>query len=802
MHGLKKLLRDLWSSRGRTLTMLIAVSVGLAGMNAVFGAYGILTREIRRNYVATVPASATLELDRVSPHLLAKVRERPEIAAAVRRKTVHARYRTSPEGAYGRALVFVIDDFSRMPIAKVFKERGAWPPPLGTALIERSALSRLGGGVGSSFLLKTPGGQLRALRVSGVVHDPALAPANTEQAIYAYVTPETLSSLGEPAIFDELRVLVRERQNDRAAIEGVARRLADWVEKSGLGHVHRIKVPPPNQHPHSTQMTTVLALLSIFSALVLLLSSILTASLMTTLMARQVREIGILKALGATSLQIGSLYVLMISALAVTAFTLAWVPGELGARACSSAVAKVLNFDLESLARPNWVTAAGVVIGLSMPVLVTLPTIWRGSRITAREAMADYGVGNPGFGERRLDRWLSRAAGARALFAFAVRNALRRRSRFILAFGLLTAAGGAFISAMSVAEAWKAVARVLENSRHYDAVVRFNRPEPIEPLVQRLTALPSVTKVEAWGRFPTSVAQNGRIPVETTYPDASHGAFNVFAPPPGSTMLDVELVAGRWLTPDDRDAIVVNQGVPGATKLNVGDALTLSIEGRPRAFVIAGKIAEVGMGATAYISAQAFDTVIAAENRNYELRIAATDAARFAQPELMAEIDRELTQASASVRSVLPLTVFQNAVAAHFEVLVNALLALAALTGIVGALGLSSAMSANVVERTRELGVLFAIGASRAQVRNALMLEGLFIGALSTIGAVVLGILLALTLGSTIGQLSFKLPLPLVLSGPALAIWTITVLSLSALATFLPSLSAQRMTVRAALTAV
>src|SRR5690606_21543647 len=96
----------------------------------------------------------------------------------------------------------------------------------------------------------------------------------------------------------------------------------DWIAQRGLGEPHGIRVPPPLHHPHQTQMTTILALLLVFSVLVLLMSCFLAASLVQSLMARQVREIGVMKALGASTGQLAGLYGLLVQALAGTAIVL------------------------------------------------------------------------------------------------------------------------------------------------------------------------------------------------------------------------------------------------------------------------------------------------------------------------------------------------------------------------------------------------------------------------------------------------------------------------------------------------
>jgi putative ABC transport system permease protein len=78
----------------------------------------------------------------------------------------------------------------------------------------------------------------------------------------------------------------------------------------------------------------------------------------------------------------------------------------------------------------------------------------------------------------------------------------------------------------------------------------------------------------------------------------------------------------------------------------------------------------------------------------------------------------------------------QAALDGHVLVLAEALIAIAVLTGFVGLLGLASAMSTNVIERTREFAVLHVIGATGPAVRGIVVTEGVLTGALSVLWSV------------------------------------------------------------------
>ena len=142
-----KLARDVRAERGRLALMIAAIAASLAGAGGVLGAYAILTREIAVNYLGTRPASATLELrDGTDAALVAAVRRLPGIADAEAREVILARARVGTD--WRRMLLFVIDDFGDVRLNRFRLERGAWPPPDGTMLVERSAISDARGGRG------------------------------------------------------------------------------------------------------------------------------------------------------------------------------------------------------------------------------------------------------------------------------------------------------------------------------------------------------------------------------------------------------------------------------------------------------------------------------------------------------------------------------------------------------------------------------------------------------------------------------------------------------------------------------
>jgi ABC-type antimicrobial peptide transport system permease subunit len=119
--------------------------------------------------------------------------------------------------------------------------------------------------------------------------------------------------------------------------------------------------------------------------------------------------------------------------------------------------------------------------------------------------------------------------------------------------------------------------------------------------------------------------------------------------------------------------------------------------------------------------------------------------------------------------------------------------------GLVGAIGLASTMGANVLERTREFGVMHAIGARPAAVRRIVVAEGVFVALASLLLAILPTLGLTALMGSIVGNAFMSAPLPFQISILGAGIWTALVILGAVLATDAAATRASHLTVREAL---
>lgn len=784
-----KLRRDLWQARGRVTLMVVAVAVALTGVGAMLVARAVVTREATVAYTSTNPASATIDVPAgVDATLLAQVRQRPGVADATARQTIVTRARV--DGQWRRMLLFVVALDDPLRIARFTVESGAWPAPSDGLLIERAATGVLDASPGATLEIAGATGTTTGLRVTGTVYDPALAPAAQERTGYGYLTPAAAARLGYTPTADQLKIVVggpHGRELGQSTVDRVAGDVAAWL--TAAGHpVHQVAAPP-YRHPHQNQTNTITALFLAFALAALALAGVLMATTLGAMLAAQTRQIGAMKAVGATTGQLLRMYLGATVGIAAVATVLAAGPALLAGYGLTGLVTDLLNIDLTSRTVPWWVFLSVGAAGIGVPVLVALVPLVRAARITVRAALDDHGAGGR-VGARRLDRLLARIGGGNRTTTLAARNMLRRRTRLVLTLALLAAGGALFTTGLNTAAAWQAWVDDGLARRSYDADVQLAAPAPAARILAAVTGIDGVTAAETTVTLPaTPATTSGQIEVERTYPDGGHGRFNLTALPPDTRMVHFDLLDGRWLRTGDTDAVVLNQAA--TTRLGdpaLGAEIRLAVEGQVTRWRVAGVVAEVGGPATAYVVTGSLDPVTGAPGLATGVRISTSGA-------VTSRVEQALATAGYPVAATTPTTELRSAIDQHVVIFIYTLVALAVVMAVVGLLGLASAMSIAVTERTREHGIMQAIGATPATIRRLVLTEGLLTGLAGCLIAVVLGLPGAAAVGDFLGRLSFGLPLPLHPSYTGLAVWILLALAGAAAATLAAASKAARLTI-------
>jgi putative ABC transport system permease protein len=793
----QKAIRDFWHEITRTVLVVLAIAIGLSSFAAVLSAYAVLTRELNKGYLATNPASATLHTDAIDDALVSSVLANPNVSDAEARRVLWARIKTGP--AEWRHLgIFVVKDYGNIRVGKFVPEQGAWPPATGEILIERDAFQVAHAKIGDTVTIRIGRGKEQTLHVTGRVHDVGLPQARMENCVYGYITLDTLARLDEQPYLDQLNILVTKNvagnRFDEQHIRSVAQDVKTLVENRG--HiVHDVDIPQPGKHPHADLMGVLLLAMSSFGFFVLILSGILVVNLLMGMMASQVRQIGVMKAIGGTRRQVALIYFGQALLLGIAALCVALPLGILGGRALCRPLAVLLNFDITSFAVPLWVYLWAVAVGLTVPLLAAAYPVWKGSAISVREALADFGTSRNTFGAGMFDRMLAGIGGRSRPLLLAIRNSFRRRTRLALTLLTLAAGGIFFMSAINVRAS---IIKTLDHwfaSKKYDLTVAFGDAYPSDQIERALKNTPGVVRSESWFTSQGVLAPHPG--------GGQHGAstlegerFSVMAVPSGTEMIRLDIVEGRDLRPGDVDAIVVNTVLAAKSpEIKAGSTLSFRMGPELTSWRVVGIAREPFPPAVAYIPQAFMDQRHPGMRTNALLALADTASMNSVKDHL----ERSLEQEGVHILGSNAKADFRVGVDAHMLMIYVFLVVMSGIIVVVGGLGLATTMSLNVMERRREIGVIRAIGARPSTVWLIIVAEAVAVGVLSWALAALAAWPVSKVVGDALVKLAFHSKLESLFQLQGLFIWLAVSVLFSAAASFLPARSASQITVREAL---
>ncbi|MCA9925851.1 MAG: ABC transporter permease [Anaerolineales bacterium] len=790
----RKVLRDLGSNKTRTLLVLLSIAVGVTAIGMVLGSQIIVDESLPEAYAAVNPASGTLfAISTFDDDMVEAIRAMPEVGEAEGRRFVNVRFLTG-DGEWRSMQLFAIPDFDDMSINKINSEEGAFPPPERTLVIERDSFrASLGLGdvqIGDTLIIEPPDGKQREIAVSGSVHDLSQLPAFINGSGYGYITYDTLEWLGEPRDFNQVVYVVEENRLDIEHIQDVGKMIEDKLARSGVIVLFTL-IFPPGEHPAQNFLNAFSLILGAMGIVSLALSGFLIINTLSAIMTQHVRQIGIMKAIGAKTPQVSGMYLVMVLLFGLLSLVISIPLGALGAAGLANLFAGFLNFDVAGFQLNPRVASIQIAITLAAPLLSAIVPIIRGVRVTVREALSEQGLGKGQFGSSFVDRII---VGLRAIIPMerpaqiSLRNTFRRKSRLTLTLITLSLASAIFVSIFSVRASLLQTLDDALNYFDYDIQVVFDVPYRAERLQAMVRQVPGVDRVETWG-----FSSVRRIRPDGTESDS----IIVYAPEPDSEMVNPILIEGRWLVEGDTNAVVVNTDVlRNEDDVGIGDVITLDINGRESDWEVVGIVRGILTGPNIFTNFEYFTRVTKDVDKAQISQVRLADRSAANQSELGSIIEDTYRRSGFRVQQMATIAQLRTIISSVFNIIIIFLLFMAVLLGVVGGLGLMGTMSINVLERTREIGVMRAIGASDRAVLRIVLLEGVIIGLISWIIGGIIALPVSKILADAVGTALLQSPPSYVFSTGGAILWLFTVLVLAAFASFLPARGASRLTVR------
>jgi len=813
----RKVLRDFASNPSRTWLVVLSIAVGIFASGAILGARQVLVREFDRGFADSRKASITFAVSGVEQGLIDYIAARDDVISAEGELMRYARIRTlgtgdatDTPGPWEMLEIHAFDDFNRQ--ANVIEPLSVrvWPPGEGEVIVEAAALAVFDLEMGDYVEIDTSD-RIAAFRVAGFAHDINAIPTRFFRQITAYISTDSLKLLDMPDVYNIINIQVDpelSRQQATRIANDIKTRV---IEPVGV-QVTSTSVPDPGAHFLGDIFRAVSALLLVMALMALALSVFLVVTTVSAILIQHTRQIGIMKAIGARRSQIARLYFGLVFLFGACALLIGLPTGLAFGYFFIEYAGGVLNFRIISYMFPAWVFGVLVAIGLFLPLLAAAVPIMNGVRRPIVEALNANAL-LPNFGGGLVDRTLARIRWLSRPAALALRTTFMRKGRLAMTLTTLVLAAGVVMAVFSAHASLTQTVDDIGTRWNYDAFVKLAHPVPASTLLAESYEVTGVVSAEVWFDGYSIISR----------PDGTRNEFYFsIGFPADSDVAQFEYMQGRSFESGEKGVILNNELFNEEPYLTVGSYVDLEVNGQevrrkvigvmigglsgPMMYFERDDLAELmgapGLATRSYVR---MDNALAGPTTRGllslgEVRYENTpDTERaYNQRKIADALEARFDAKGFAVNNTLTFIEDLDEVRTQLGILTTFLVIMASALAAVGVIGLSGSMTLSVVESTREIGIMRAIGAGHRAIFGIYITQGMVVGTISWVfGAILSWPLSIVLIEALIAALGMPLSYRFSYGGVALTLvlmWVISVLG-----SVLPAWAASQISIRDAI---
>ncbi|HEX9926547.1 MAG TPA: ABC transporter permease, partial [Anaerolineae bacterium] len=716
-------------------------ALGAFAIGMIITTSEVISVRLAEVWQAAAPAMINLSADpRIDDEQLTALKSINGVTDVEGYLSTNVEWRLGPDQPWTPGGLIARADYKDQTYAKLALVSGQWPTRKWVA-VEKGSDSYFNIQPGQRVTLRLNDHEY-TVEVGGTVFNAFNDSPSTGGQAQFYTSRDEFANLTGEENFDQ--ILVSAPAYDEAAVKELADRVQRQLEKLDVDTAGSIptddgdsRIQDPGRHGAQNTLDALFLILGVMGGLALVLGLLLVYNTITAIVGQQVTQIGVMKAIGAGTGRILLIYFSGVLIYGVLALLVAIPLGAFGAQQFSNFMLYFFNLDPGPLTLSPTAVLVQTAIALLAPLLAALVPISAGARITVREAISTYGLG----GGSGLERLLAGVQRLSRLVLLTLNNAFRNRGRVIVTQLALVVSGLIFMMIMTVQDSVVyTFGDLIFSILKFNVSLQFEEAERMQE-VERLTlAYPGVKNVEMWGFAGAKIRPAGR-------PESNADKTSLlFGVPLPTHLYGPQLRAGRWLQPGDTDTVVLNQKLAKEVGVGVGEWVTLD-HGRQGEsnWLVVGLLYDPAIPNSVHAPRQVMLRETKSVNKAGTVWIQTdqTDAAGEAAmaTELRAYYDaHELKLNPQSPFNGDTSNQITERIINFFGIIIKMLAAMAVIIALVGSIALSGVLSLNVRERTREIGVMRAIGASSWAIARLFIGEGLVLGLLSWLIALPLSI--------------------------------------------------------------
>lgn len=774
----KKILKDFWATKSKTILTFLTLVIGSWALSTIVFTYYISKKDLSDNFLRTNPASIIIKTAELNDKIIHEIKNTPFVEDIEIKQVGMARL-WKRKNEWMPIKLFSISDFEHQKINTFKLEKGSYPKT-GEIVIERDGSQYL---INDDLKIQLFNNQEVLIKKSGEVHDPGLPPTHMDHIIWAYTTPETYRSIFKSDSVSQIYITLKTNKLNLNAIQKYSKQLIIKI-KQNHGTIEQVIIPPPGKHPHEGQLQSLLFLQLGLGFLMVILSCTLLVNVISSMMSGQIKQIGSMKATGATYPQMLKMYLSGVMILTLLAILLALPMGYNTAIAYNKYIANELNFNIINTTIPIHFIVSLVLLLLLIPTLTALYPINKACKMSVKNALNDEKSNSSSNTELfilkigntlRFPLWIKIVIG----------NILKNKWGAILIVFNLTLGLSLFTASLNLRSSIQNTFEKTLKKQKYSLSITLGDNYKIETVDSILKKLPEIEKTEFWLQQTFEIDNQNVV----------GPSFNLTAFDENTKLLTFNFISGKYPT-NWKNTLVVNPEFIGEYPASkVGDSISLYSNGKLHRWYLAGVVKEIGSPG-AYTSKNAWEDFTNEKKATSELKIKLPNS--ITGPDIsatMLKAESLLKENSIFIVNSYNQADYLKLLNDHILVITVFLMIMSLLVIFVGGIGIISIMNIKIIDRKREIGIMRAIGGSKYQNNKIILLEIFILGFLSWSISWFISIPISKIISAFFGKLIIETELDFMTNDSALRITFFVTLFILLLSSIIPIRNASKSTV-------
>lgn len=748
----RKSLRDLSKRRARTVFTVLTVTLGVMGIGlfalvplADEGANDVVVDQRLHNLMMTV---SDVTLSAVDEQALGSIDNVDGFEA-------RAVYYTQMFIGKRKNDVFIVgvEDFADQHVDAIRLDSGSAPGAL-EALTDRSnAVNGVyDGGRGDTFKVIDHDGSEVELRITGV--GGTLAYSSATFGGYAVFATDvgTVRALGNISGYNLLSFTLKSTDDAvlDATVEDVRTYLTEHtsvVAFSDLPDVRR-----EGEWPGKEGLSNIVSMMYVLTVLALLCSVFLISNTMNTMILEQRREIAQMKAIGARRFQVFRSFLTTSFIIGAVGAVAGAVLGVVIANIVLGVLGSPFGFDIQFRMHVPTV-AISLLVGVGVVILASLPALSRSTKVIVREGLESHGI-SADYGSGALDRLLMRGASLPRSMQMGLRNVARKKGRSAATAIQVALAVGVLLGLLSFGHSLTVAVSDAYADYTWEVAVAtqsFGGVPLNESMQQDLEAIENVRSAEPF--IETAAQLNGRAVIVDAYAQDTDS-------------LDYQrtMDRGRWFTAEEHQTnarvVVMGPAISELEGVDLGDTIELMTATGAAEFKVVGlSSALMNNGLLIQMPLSTAQDVLRLGDAVTGFFVKTDDTSHDAIDATATRIEDAMLGRGFVVDTQI-LYVMEERNQQQNQVILNLMVIISLIVVLISLIGLVSTLTMNIIDRTREIGMMRCLGSRARDIRRMFSTEGTFLSLLGWLVGVPLGLVIANVVTEVISN-QMKLTMPL-----------------------------------------